>query len=207
MDSSKTVTAIYQTQYLLTVTAQPANAPSPQAGGWYNAGDTATLTAPSLNVGGSDGSRLLFNGWNVDGNSQTGSVLNLQMNAPHTVTAQYKQQYYLTVSSDRGVTSGSGWYDAGTTVPISVSTPLSPSFGVNLVFNGWQGGVTSSSQSTQVVMDGPKSVTATWRTDATQLYVTIAAVIVAILLVAGFYFVSQRRSNTPSSGSNEGIQT
>ena len=204
MDSSKTVTAIYQTQYLLTVTAQPANVPSPQGGGWYNAGDTATLTAPSLNVGGSDGSRLLFSGWSVDGNNQAGSPLSLQMNAPHTVTAQYKQQYYLTVSSDRGVTSGSGWYDAGTTVPINVSTPPGPSFGVNFVFNGWQGGVTSSSQSTQVVMDGPKTVTATWRTDSTVLYVTIAAFIVAILLVAGFFFKSQRRSDTSSSpGSNQ----
>jgi hypothetical protein len=198
MDSSKTVTAAYQMQYLLTVTAQPSNAPSPQGGGWYNAGDTAPLAVPSQTVGGSDGTRLVFNGWSVDGGN-SGSTASLQMNAPHTVTTMYKQQYYLTVMSDQGVPSGAGWYDAGTYAPISVSTPANPSYGVSLVFNGWQGsGVQSPSQSTQVMMDGAKTVTATWRTDATLLYATIAVVLVAILLVAGagFYSMTQRKRET-----------
>jgi ribosomal protein L37E len=199
MDSSKTVTAAYQMQYMLTVSAQPSNAPSPQGGGWYNAGDTAPLTAPSQTVGGSNGTRLVLNGWSVDGNNQASSTTNLQMNAPHTVTAMYKQQYYLTVMSDQGVPSGAGWYDAGTYAPISVSTPANPSYGVSLVFNGWQGnGVQSPSQSTQVMMDGAKTVTATWRTDATLLYATIAVVLIAILLVAGagFYSMTQRKRGT-----------
>ena len=199
MDSSKTVTAMYQTQYLLTMFAQPSNAPSPQGGGWYNAGDTAPLAAPAQTVGGSDGSRLVFNGWSVDGNNQASSTTNLQMNAAHTVSAMYKQQYYLTVMSDQGVPSGAGWYDAGTYAPITVSTPASPSYGVNMVFNGWQGsGVQSPSQSTQVMMDSAKTVTATWRTDATLLYATIAVVLIAILLVAGagFYSITQRKRGT-----------
>ena len=41
--------------------------------GWYNAGDAATLTVPSQTVGGADGTRLVFNGWSVDGNNQAGS--------------------------------------------------------------------------------------------------------------------------------------
>lgn len=195
MDASKTVTAVYQSQYYLTVTVQPSNAPSPQGSGWYNAGDTVPLTAPSQTGGGSDGTRLAFNGWSVDGNNQASSTLNLQMNAPHTAVAQYKQQYYLTVLTDQGVPSGSGWYDAGTYAPISVSTPASPSFGVNMSFNGWQGGVQSPSQSTQVMMDGAKTVTATWTTDATLLYATITVTLIAILLVAGtgFYSMTQRK--------------
>lgn len=200
MDAPKTATAIYQMQYLLTVSAQPSNAPSPQ-GGWYNAGDNVPLTVPSQTVGGSDGSRLAFNGWSVDGNNQAGSTLNLQMNTPHTVVAQYKQQYYLTVTTDQGVPSGAGWYDAGTNAPISVSTTPGPSYGVNIAFNGWQGGVQSSSQSTQVMMDGPKTVTATWRTDSTVLYVTIAAVLVAIALIAGaaFYSTTRRKRETSTT--------
>ena len=198
MDSSKTVTALYQTQYLLTMSAQPSNAPSPQGGGWYNTGDTAPLAAPAQTVGGSDGSRLVFTGWSVDGGGP-GSAAGVQMNAPHTVTAMYKQQYYLNVLSDQGVPSGAGWYDAGSYAPISVSTPASPSYGVSLVFNGWQGsGVQSPSQSTQVMMDGAKTVTATWRTDATLLCATIAVVLIAILLVAGagFYSITQRKRET-----------
>jgi ribosomal protein L37E len=198
MDSSKTVTAMYQTQYLLSMSAQPSNAPSPQGGGWYNAGDTAPLSASAQTVGGGDGTRLVFTGWSVDGDNP-GSTAGVQMNTPHTITAVYKQQYHLTVNSDQGTPSGAGWYDAGTNAPISVSTPSSPSYGVSLVFNGWQGsGVQSSSQSTQVMMDGAKTVTATWRTDATLLYATIAVVLIAILLIAGagFYSMTQRRRGT-----------
>jgi hypothetical protein len=108
------------------------------------------------------------------------------MSAPHNVSAVYGQQYYLNVQSDQGVTSGSGWYDAGSTAQIYVSTPISTTYGVSIIFNGWQGDVQSSSQSTTVLMDGPKNVVATWRTDPTVLYLTIAAVIVAaVLIVAG----------------------
>ncbi len=184
MNSAQTITAQYQLQYFASVTQQPSSAPTPQGGGWYNAGSTATITAPSQNVTLSPGSQLVFNGWTVDGNSQSGSTLSLQMNAPHTVVAQYTQQYYLTVQSPQGVTSGQGWYNAGTNAPISVSTPPSPMFGVNYVFDGWQGSIQSSSQSTTVLMNGPMTVTATWHQDSTVLYMTIGAII-AIIAVAG----------------------
>lgn len=194
MNAAKAVTAVYQLQYYLTVTVQPSNAPLPQGSGWYNASDTVTLTGPSQTVGGSDGARLVFNGWSLDGNSQSTSALNVQMNAPHMVAAQYKQQYYLTVLTDRGVASGQGWYDAGSYAPISVSTPPNPSYGVNVIFNGWQGDLQSASQSANVLMDGRKSVTATWRTDPTVLYATIAALLIAIAL--GLLLVTKRRKET-----------
>jgi hypothetical protein len=200
MDATKAVTAVYQLQYYLTVSAQPTTAPSPNGSGWFNAGDTATLTIPSQVVGGDGGARLVFDHWNVDGaNGQASPTLNLQMNAPHTITGQYKQQYYLMVTSAQGVASGTGWYDAGSMAQISVSTPSDPSYGVSLIFNGWQGGgAEPTNQSTTVLMNAPKTVTATWRTDPTILYATIAVVLVAILLVAGlaFYSYSQRKPVT-----------
>lgn len=198
MDGSKTVTAVYQLQYLLTVSVQPSNAPSPQGSAWYNAGDSASLSVPSQTVGGNDGTRMAFVGWSVDGNSQVTPTLNLQMNGPHTVVAQYKQQFYLTIATDQGAPSGQGWYDAGTYAAVNVSTPPSPSYGVNMVFNGWQGGVESpTGQSTRVLMDGPKTVVATWRTDSTLLYATIGAVLLAILVAgASFYSTSQRKRGT-----------
>jgi hypothetical protein len=195
MDAAKTVTAVYQLQYYLSVNT-PSNVPSIQGAGWYNAGDPSTITVSSQIVGGSD-SRLVFNGWSVDGNNgPTDSTLTVQMNAPHSVNAQYKQQYYLTVSTDQGTTSGTGWYDAGSYAQISTATPPSPFYGVNMVFNGWNGAVdSSSSQSTRVLMDGAKTVTGTWRADSTVLYVTIAAVAVAIALIvgSGSYLVTKRR--------------
>jgi uncharacterized repeat protein (TIGR02543 family) len=215
MDASKTVTAVYQLQYYLTVTVQPSNAPSPQGSGWHNAGDTVPLTAPSQIVGGSDGTRLVFNGWSVDGNSQTGSVLSLQVNAPHSVTAQYKQQYYLKITTDQGVASGEGWYDAGSTAQVSVTTPESSTYGVKILFTGWTGDIQSTDQSVKVMMDGPKTMTATWQTNSTVLYETIAAILVAIALIAavGIYSSGRRKRETstmkyaPGAAGPSGPQT
>jgi len=197
MSSSQTVTAQYQLQYSASVTQQPSSAPAPQGGGWYNAGSTATITAPSQNVTLAPGSQLMFSGWTVDGNNQGGSTLSLQMNAPHTIVAQYTQQYYLTVQSPQGVTSGQGWYNAGSNAQISVSTPPSPMFGVNWVFDGWQGSMQSSTPSATVVMNGPMTETAAWHQDSTVLYITIAAII-AIIAVGGALFYKSKHK-TPST--------
>ena len=199
MDAAKTVTAVYQLQYYLSVSAQPSSAGSLQGSGWFNSGTSTVLSVPSQIVPGQNsGSRMVFSGWTVDGStSQAGSALTIQMNAPHTVVAQYNQQYYLTVSSDQGSVSGAGWYNAGASASISASTPPSPSYGINMVFNGWQGDVQSTSQSTTVMMDGPKSVTATWRADPTVLYVTVAVIVavIGVIIWAGA-MVWRRRSNT-----------
>jgi len=197
-----TITAVYQLQYYLSVQAQPQNAPTPQGQGWYNSGDTVSLQNAGQTIGGDGGSRLVFQGWSVDSQgTQSGSSLNLVMNSPHSASAVYGQQYYLNVQTDQGVTSGSGWYDSGSTAQIYVSTPVSTSYGVSIVFNGWQGDIQSSSQSTNVLMDGPKNAIATWRTDSTVLYLTIAAVIVAALLIVGglIAFTARGRGSTQPS--------
>jgi Divergent InlB B-repeat domain len=200
VNGATNVVAVYQLQYYLSVQTQPQSAPATQGAGWYNAGDTVTLNGTSQPIGDSS-SRIVFQGWNVDGQSnQSGSSLSVSMNAPHSVTANYKQQYYLNVMSDQGVPYGQGWYDAGSTAQISVSTPISTSYGVSIVFNGWQGNVQSNSQSTSVQMNGPMTAIASWRTDSTVLYLTIAAGIIAILVAAGIiaFAVSGRgRSNNP----------
>ena len=182
MDSSKIITAVYQLQYYLSVTAQPSVAPTPLGGnGWYNAGDAATLIIPEQTINQTVGSRLAFNGWTVDGTTnQTGSSLSVMMDAAHTVVAQYTQQYYLNVTSNEGVTSGQGWYNAGSNAQISVTTPPSPMFGVNWVFDGWQGSTQSSSQTTAVTMNGPMSIVATWRADYTVLYATILGLVAVV---------------------------
>ena len=66
-----------------------------------------------------------------------------------------------------------------------------------MVFNGWQGDIQSSAQSTTVLMDGPRSVAASWGTDPTVLYVTIALVIVAVTAVAAITAVAWAKHRTP----------
>jgi len=191
------ITAVYQLQYYLSVNSQPQSVPSPQGAGWYNAGDTATVNSPGQTMNGDNQSRLVMQGWSVDGqNTQPSSMLSVTMNAPHSVTAVYGQQYYLTVQSDMGTATGQGWYDAGSTAQVYASTPPSTSCGVSYVFNGWQGDIQSNSQSASVTMDKPMTVTATWRTDSTVLYLTIGLVLVAIILAAGIIGVAVRGRST-----------
>jgi len=183
INGAKKVTAVYQLQHKLDVGVAPQSAPLPQGEGWYNAGDTVTLTVAGQILGGADGSRLVFEGWNVDGReTRTTASLSLKMDAPHAVTARYKLQYYLRVLSDRGVPYGEGWYDAGSTAQIFVTTPASTEFGVSIVFKGWQGDILTSSQSATVLMDSAKTAIATWGTDPTILNLTIALALIAILM-------------------------
>ncbi len=203
MNSAMKVTAVYQLQYHLDVSVQPQNAPLPEGAGWYNAGDALTLSVSGQMLGGQDGSRLVFQGWTVDGkNIQAGVSLPLKMDSAHTVTAQYKQQYYLTVRTDQGTGYGEGWYDAGSTASFSVSTPVSTNYGVKIVFNGWQGDIQAGSQSATVLMDRPKTVIASWGTDPTVLNLTIALGIIAAFLIAGgilAYVLMNRRAYRPQS--------
>jgi hypothetical protein len=120
------------------------------------------------------------------------------MNAPHTVTAEYKQQYYLKIMTDQGVASGEGWYDAGSTAQVSVATPESSTYGVKIEFTGWTGNIQSTDQSVKVMMDGPKTMTATWRTNSSVLYETIASILVVIALIAAvvFYSLTRRKRET-----------
>jgi hypothetical protein len=124
------------------------------------------------------------------------------MDSGHVVSAQYKQQYYLKVMTDQGIAYGEGWYDAGSTAEIYVSTPASTDYGVKIVFNGWQGDLQSNSQSATVLMDKPKTVIASWGTDPTVLNLTIALGIIAAFLIAGgilAYLALRRRTLHPQS--------
>jgi hypothetical protein len=124
------------------------------------------------------------------------------MDSAHTVTAQYKQQYYLKVMTDEGVAYGEGWYDAGSTAEIYVSKPVSTEYGVKIVFNGWQGDLQSNSQSATILMDKPKTVIASWGTDPSVLNLTIAlGIIAAFLIAAGIlaYVALSRRTLRPKT--------
>jgi len=186
MNGAKKITAAYQQQFKLDVGVQPQSAPLPQGTGWYNAGDTVTVTSGGQMIGsGNDRSRLVLQGWSVDGQTtQPDASLMLKMDTPHAVTAEYKQQYYLKVMTDQGSPFGEGWYDAGTTAQIYVSSPVSTTYGVSILFNGWQGDLQSNSQSASVPMDKPKTVIASWRSDTTVRDWTIALGIIAAVLIA-----------------------
>ena len=159
MDSPKALEALWVTQYRLTV-----NSPHGQVsgGGWYDKDQTATFSVSSP-VAGGEGIRYTFNSWTGDytGSSTTGTVT---MNAPRTVTATWKTQYLLTIDPKNGqVDKSTQWLDSGTGVSVTATSPSKIVEKSRLMFLGWQGATTSTSNPVTIIMDGPKTLTATWR--------------------------------------------
>jgi uncharacterized repeat protein (TIGR02543 family) len=154
------------TDYLLNVATNPADINSTTGGGSYAPGDVVSISAPE-DVAIDAGSRYHFDGWTgatVDNSSA--SSTNLTMPAVDTtVTANYVTQYFLTVNDGgHGTAGGSGWYTAGTNAQATIS-PLTvdSTADTRYVFAGWSGDAAGSgSPSNNILVDGPKTATATW---------------------------------------------
>ena len=103
-------------------------------------------------------------------NLQSGSIT---VTTYGSIIGNYKTQYYLTVTSAYGLVGGQGWYDSGVSAYATVSplTVAGPS-GTQYVFTQWSGDASgSTSPSNAIVMNGPKTATANWKT---QYYLTLA---------------------------------
>jgi hypothetical protein len=175
MDSPKSVVAHWKLQYYLTIGIAQSDIVAISDEGWYDEGATAlTETADAIISAGTD-TRYVFLTWSVDGTPVAGNPVSVDINAPHTVVANYKIQYYLTVESNYGCPEGAGWYDSGSTAAISVTSPVGAI--IRQVFLNWSGDSTETTPTATVIMDGPKSVAATWGTNYTQLYILIGGVV------------------------------
>src|SRR5437763_14422401 len=98
MSAAKTLTANYQLQYQLTHATNPAavgttNLPGLAAGGWYDSGATATITA-TQDVAKVGSARCGFRIWTGVVGAST-LTKNIMMSAAKTLTANYQLQYQL----------------------------------------------------------------------------------------------------------------
>lgn len=172
MNGPITQTANWQTQYYLTVTGVYS---STTGSGWYNAGATANFNVSSPVSGGS-GTQLAFSSWSGSGSgSYTGSTqaASCTMNGPITETANWVTQYYLTVSSSYGSTTGSGWYDSGAVAHAGLTSgTVSGGAGTRYLFVSWSTGGTNYAESSDITMTGPTTVTASW---SVQYYLTVSS--------------------------------
>ncbi len=108
-----TINPIYFHQYYLTVIATYG---SPSGSGWYDSGSTAYAGLNAGTVSGGVGTQYVFTGWGTDASGANYALSNaISMSGPETATANWKTQYYLTVTSAYGTTSGADWYDSGST--------------------------------------------------------------------------------------------
>jgi uncharacterized repeat protein (TIGR01451 family) len=119
------------------------------APGTHTLAVASTQTAP--------GTEYLFSNWSDDSVAASRTIT--VGNTAATYTASFQTQYRLTTASypqaGGSVTPASGaYYNSGATITLS-ATPNSP-----LVFTGWSGGVTGTTNPLQIAMNAPVSVTA-----------------------------------------------
>lgn len=155
-------------KYFLKVRTEPAHVVAILGEGWYEENTNVSLTAAgSILV--SSGVHYNFSFWDVDGLSQGKGVnsISVFMDTDHTATAHYILQYYLTVNSPYGTSSGAGWYDAGSTAYATLDIGiLDHENGIRRVFTNWGGDAsgTNYTQSNPIIMDNPKTAIANWKT-------------------------------------------
>lgn len=153
MDGNKSVTAVFlQDEYTLTtaVTGSGTIDLDP-AGGTYVSGTTVQVTANAA-----DG--WAFDHWTGDltGSTNPTSII---VNGDKSVTAVFVQDQFtlttaVTGSGSIDLTPPGGSYPAGTSVQVT-ATPIA-----GWRFDHWTGDLTGTTNPTNIVMDGNKSVTA-----------------------------------------------
>ncbi len=131
------------------------------------AGMLVSFDAPLIQTG-STGVRYVWDYWIYGLSVRLSSSMTWACNPfSETIIANYETEYYLTVLTDHGIPSGEGWYTAGSIAYAGVDAYIvSGTPGQRFVFNNWTDDAsgTSYSQSQAIIMDGPKTATATWTT-------------------------------------------
>ncbi len=142
MGSNVTETARWNMQYLVNASSQYGSA---TGSGWYNLGSPATYGI-STNISNiSTGARAVFTGWSSGNRNESGSII---VTGPESISAIWQTQYLLSVSSQFGNVTGSGWYANDTLVTVSERvTNVTVSQGERYTFTGWSSGNTSATVS------------------------------------------------------------
>ncbi len=131
-----------------------------------SAGNITVQIQPAVNT--SLGVRQQFAGWS-DGSLENPRKITVTSNT--VIQAVFATKYLLSISSNGGSTSISGWYDPKVIVVVSASDPSNVTANSSrLLFDGWSGDMSSNSTYLQVNMTKPVSLKANW---ITQYYVTI----------------------------------
>jgi len=145
--------------------------------GFYDEGTTAEIrmgiTESTVQPG---KEKKIFSGWdtngastidfgNTGGDTSTQNLL-IQVDGPVSVNANWKTQYYLNVMSSEGEVTGTGWYDSGKFIPISVKeTSVPKDFWTSYAFDGWTGDYEDQDPKAMIKITKPMRILADWKED------------------------------------------
>ncbi len=200
------IEASYKESYRVNVWSQYGN---PIGGGFYPAGDIATITLAQNQVLVEPNKvRKVFSGWNTFGARTMNQDISLEeadpvaqnllvfVDKPLNVTTKWKTQYYLDVQSQEGKVKGAGWYDIGRMIPISIderSTP--PGMWSSKVFDRWTGDIESTEMNDRVIMNNPKTVIAEYKIDNTPGIIN-GAILAGVAGMAALVYTKAQKNKT-----------
>ena len=186
MDEHYKVSIDWKNQFYIDVSSPYGTV---DGGGWYDEGDVvvASINPQTYDLG-IAGTRLIFNGW-IGDEISSGMNIQVPLDGPKTLEGTWKKQYLLTVNSDYGSPTGSGWYTEGDLASFGTNKPRDPTGIWNQqLFQGWIGDSESTSYTGTVLMNGPKIVNAVWEVDYSiamfnGMIIAIAAIVGMLLFV------------------------
>ncbi len=177
---------------------------SPTQDNWFDVGTEVSINVSKTTETEKNKVRQEITGWSLDKSEfwnieDDGSTFFITppavMNQYHLVDFFMTTKYKLNVVADNGVTSGSGWYKQGETVPISV---VSSNDGLILnALSEWEGAeIEHDGNSAQVFIDGPLTVTAKLEKNYSLVIAVIVMSILAVGVIIGKKF--KHSNNTKS---------
>jgi hypothetical protein len=199
-DKAKTVTAEYAVQYKVSFNQSGVNSDftgtvttidgigysvsTLPASFWYDETTTHTFAFQSPLLATPNAKQYVWTSTTGLSTLQTGTIT---VSSSGTVTGNYKTQYYLTVTSAYGTpTPTSGWFDSGSSITASTSSPVSGPTGTQYVCTGWTGtgNVPSSGSSTSVAFTITQPSTLMWNWK-TQYYLTVKTAPTGLVTISG----------------------
>ena len=158
----------------------------------------------------SPGVRLVFDGWHLNGEGHRTELGTIIVNEPITITAGYRMEYYLNVTSSITRTKGSGWYAKEALASFSVDPPTVPAegllgiIGLKHSFVKWIGNGSSldfpSEPEGTIIMREPTALVAVWQDDWGSFALNVALLLLALaavaVAVAVIVIARRRRPNT-----------
>ena len=194
-ETSPHATFPYHTEYSIELKSEPPNAVQLSGGGWYKQGYILRTTAPDeVNDEDEPGTQYRFSHWVLPTGETTSSRdMRLTISAPGSCTAKYDTYYKLSLISDYGEVSGSGWYKSGTEAVWSTANPEVRMSGILGIFGGK---LTAVNPSGSVVMHEPKTIDIVWEPNYT-LPMILMPLAILLLIFGGYGLYLLLRSLQP----------
>ena len=151
MSKPITVRSIWLIEYYINFTSSFSFS---KDSGWYPEGSKVYPSVESKTIE-KGNIRWVFVGWSVQ--------VPIVVNSPKEVSALWRKQVYVEVTSEYSVVEGSGWYNESSLVKLTTDkTKVTLRNGTTLVFFGWLVNNSFVTQRNEILVSGPTTIKAVW---------------------------------------------